>query len=381
MVESHVPHILFAGGGSGGHLFPGLAVAAHIAGQFPDAYVSFAGPGKRYERDLVTSAGYDYITIPSRGLPRRPWHVPRFLSDNLAGYFSARWMLKELHVSLVVGLGGYASAATVRAASARGIPVILLEQNAIPGRATRWLAPRASLVCGTFEAMNSYLHVRTPVHITGCPVRPEFVRLWNMRGPTAAPDDGVTRKRLLILGGSHGARALNLHVPAAINRLQHELRGWEIIHQTGPGGVPAVQESYETCPHDTFVVSFIDDMAATLANVDLVISRAGGSTLAELAMARKPTVLIPCPQSADDHQAANARVLAAGEACCVVDQREAGNRLADVITREVSLLVNDEARRAQLANRIGSFARPAAAEHVVATVQQLIYGHRRRKAA
>ena len=140
-------HIVFAGGGSAGRLYPGLAVATHLKERLPNAQITFVGGGKPVERHPVRAAGFNYVTLPSQPVPRNPFLAMRFITDNVAGYWASRWYLKEHRATLVVGLGGYASAATVRAANSRDIPTVLLEQNAVPSPVTRWLAHGRSGLC------------------------------------------------------------------------------------------------------------------------------------------------------------------------------------------------------------------------------------------
>ena len=145
-------HIVFSGGGTGGHLFPGLAVAQQLAAAVPGVRITFCGGGKPFERKYVGRAGFDYLTLPARPLPHGAREAVAFLVENVAGYLAASRFLGEEHVAAVVGLGGYASVPMARAATQRRVPLVLLEQNAVAGRATRWLARRAALVCTAFDA-------------------------------------------------------------------------------------------------------------------------------------------------------------------------------------------------------------------------------------
>ena len=168
-------HIVFAGGGTAGHLFPGLAVAEQLRRYAPEVRVTFVGTGKPFETRYAKRAGFDYVALPCQPFPRKARETLRFLTDNFAGYYVARKFLREQDVSLVVGLGGYASVPAVRAAARLQIRHLLLEQNAVPGRATRWLAPTAALVCSAFEDIRPYLRATCRVRVTGNPLRREFV--------------------------------------------------------------------------------------------------------------------------------------------------------------------------------------------------------------
>ena len=150
-MKNNTIHIVFSGGGTGGHLFPGLAVAEQLAAMIPRVRITFCGGGKPFERKYVSRAGFDYFALPARPLPHGAREAVAFVVENLAGYLAARRFLREEHVAAVVGLGGYASVPMARAAARRRVPLVLLEQNAVPGKATRWLARRAALICTAFD--------------------------------------------------------------------------------------------------------------------------------------------------------------------------------------------------------------------------------------
>ena len=175
-------HVVFASGGTGGHLFPGLAVAERLRGDLRQVRITFTGTGRPFERRQVSDAGFEYLALPCRPLPRRLRDLYPFVADNSHGYREAGKFLGQEPVSTVVGLGGYGSVPMSRAAIRRSLPLILLEQNAVPGRATRWLAPRATLVCTAFEQANRYLGSRCPVRVTGNPIRSRFAYELAIRG-------------------------------------------------------------------------------------------------------------------------------------------------------------------------------------------------------
>ncbi len=174
---SRSPHILFAGGVTPSHLYPGLAIAAKIIERLPEAAITFVGRSRSQEHHIVRSAGFGFANLPSQPVPQRALHAMRFVASNLAGYWAARWFLKEQQVSLVVGLGGPASAATLRAAVSRGVPFVMLEQNVMPSRVTHWLARSAATVCAGFPQTTRHLPSAVPLVITGNPARPAFERL------------------------------------------------------------------------------------------------------------------------------------------------------------------------------------------------------------
>ncbi len=236
----------------------------------------------------------------------------------------------------------------MRAAVSRGLPTVLLEQNAIPGKATCWLAPSASVVCASFHQIRPRLKAETNLRFTGNPVRPEFQRLYWVPPENRDAQRGRRERRLLILGGSGGAESLNQSVPRALYKLGKQLRGWRVVHQTGSGHLQSTQELYRKLNLEALVVSFVDEMAEVMHGTDLVISRAGGTTIAELAMAGSAAILVPYPDAADDHQMENAQVLAAAHACHVIDERSDAGRLDDQLVRELKRLVAEQMLKIEL---------------------------------
>ena len=363
------PHIVFAGGGTGGHLFPGLAVAERLVADDPQTRITFAGTGREFERRHVKAAGFDYLALRCRPWPERLRDALAFLLDNIAGYRAARRFLAEQGVRVVVGLGGYASAAMAKAAARRGLPLVLLEQNAVPGRATRWLAGSATLICTTFAQAHRHLHARCHVRVTGNPLRPGFGRLEGPKTPSHA-GSGRTRQ-LLILGGSGGAQSLNENVPKALLQVRSRLAGWRIVHQSGPAQVEATRELYRLLRLRAQVGSFVTNMAATLRETDLAICRAGGTTLAELAAAGVPAILLPYRYAADDHQRRNADIFAAAGACVVLDEREVNGRLDYRLADTLLPLLMDRAERAAMSAAIRRLAHPDATWDVATLIRQL----------
>ncbi|MCG8448246.1 MAG: UDP-N-acetylglucosamine--N-acetylmuramyl-(pentapeptide) pyrophosphoryl-undecaprenol N-acetylglucosamine transferase [Pirellulales bacterium] len=381
------PHVMFAGGGAPGHLYPGIAVAEHLAGAVPNVRISFAGPGRPREKHTVHTAGFQYTTIPSQPMPQNPLQVLRFVTDNVAGYCAARWMLGEQKVSLVVGMGGYTSTAVVRAALSRGIPFLLLEQNALPSRTTRWFARDAALVCAAFEEVRPHLHVQAPINVTGNPARPAFEQLYRRKFANSPSDDAGSTlvlqppssdrpKRLIILGGAGGARSLNDSMPRALKQLGDSLADWQIIHQTGEGQLQKTEGRYRQCGVEALAVTFIDEIASVLFASDLVVCRSGGTTLAELALAGVPAVLVPYPQASEDHQLANAKVVAEANACRLVDESSQTGALDKALARELLPLVMEKETRQQMSQEMRRLARPQASAEIAAAIEGTLFGSR-----
>jgi UDP-N-acetylglucosamine--N-acetylmuramyl-(pentapeptide) pyrophosphoryl-undecaprenol N-acetylglucosamine transferase len=410
-------HIVFAGGGTAGHLFPGLAAAEQIEAMIPRARITFCGGGKLFERQAVANAGYDYCELPSRPLPRGAREAVSFVVENLAGYMAAARFLREEHVAAVVGLGGYVSVPMGRAAIRRGVPLVLLEQNAVPGRATRWLARGATLVCTSFEETAAGLRCRCPVRVTGNPIRfgfdrdtqLEFATISGQLGESGgwlvaggegreARDEGRAARgsemkmasaeascvlpsefclppaafQLLILGGSGGARSLNENVPRALYKVRGQLENWQIVHQSGEADLDATKLLYRKFDLPATVVPFVGDMAATLRATDLAVCRAGGTTLAELSAAGVPAALLPYPHATDNHQAANARHFSAGGGCVTIDEREISDRLDDRLADVLCFLLANDALRKRMSAAVHALARPTAARDVAELIWSII---------
>jgi UDP-N-acetylglucosamine--N-acetylmuramyl-(pentapeptide) pyrophosphoryl-undecaprenol N-acetylglucosamine transferase len=402
-------HVIFAGGGTAGHLFPGLAVARCLLEQVPQAEITFVGTGREQERQWVEGEGYPYRAIACRAGPHRLRDVLPFVYDNLRGYLAARRLLRQTHCTVVVGLGGYASVPAARAAIDGGVPLVLLEQNVAPGRATRWLARRAAAVCAAFAETRDALPHPERVIVTGNPLRPGFGRASGLplppgegRGegvldaarsypaqdaltPCPSPDQpsvGARRgepyaqpfdtppRQLLILGGSSGARSLNRWVPQALARLGRLLDGWQIVHQSGQNDRESTQLLYARLGISAQVSPFVTDMPQVLRQTSLAVCRAGGTTLAELTASGVPAVLVPYPHAAADHQRKNADWAVAAGGCCVV-QAEEDQRLAAALAEVVGPLVADAQRRHRMALAMEKVARHQAAEHVVAVIRRV----------
>lgn len=351
----HSAYVVFAGGGTGGHFYPGLAVAEQLRRAAPQIKIAFAGGGKGWERAETARQGYEYIVTPSRPWPGRSWSAGKFLFENALGYCAALRRLRRRRATVVVGLGGYASAPMARAAVTCGIPLVLLEQNALPGKVNRWLAPRAALVCAAFEESRAFLRSPGTFCLTGNPVR-------NAAG--AAPSSFERPNQLLVVGGSRGSRSLNQHAPEALARTRLAQQGWRIVHQSGADEAAETQARYQACGLQAAVAPFIDDLPHALRQTKLVICRAGGSTLAELAVAGTPAIVCPYLHAADDHQRRNAASLAAAGACLVVDEQFPPGDFSQRLTSAVNLLTSDEELWRQFSSAMLRIAHPDAARQI-----------------
>lgn len=349
--------IVIAGGGTGGHLYPGVAVAREIRARRPDAVVTFAGTARGVESKVLPREGFTLDLLRSAGLKGAS------LTARVRGFallpFSAldAWrILSRRTPDLVVGVGGYSSGPVMLLAALRGIPTLLLEQNALPGITNRLLARVVKAAAVTFESTLSYFGRRG--FVAGNPVRPEFF------GPAtddANSDRRAGRARVLIFGGSQGAHAINLAMVAAAPRLAAD-GGLDVTHQTGERDLELVRRAYREAGLQARVEPFLFAMADEMKLADVIVCRAGATTIAEFTAAARAAILIPLPTAADDHQRRNARVLAEAGAADLIDERDlTGGLLAERLLG----LVHEPARRAALASGARRFARPDAARVIV----------------
>ncbi len=349
--------MIVAGGGTGGHLFPGLAVADLVAGGAAQA-VLFVGSASGIEARVVPQTRFGFRAIPISGLRGRGWRGSLRLAVQLPGAVARAWrIIGEFRTQIVLGVGGYASFPVVVAAWLRGVPSVVLEQNARPGLTNRVLGRLARRVCTTFPEANEYFPADR-VALTGNPVRP-------LTAPTERAGRGFT---LLVFGGSQGAHRINQGVHEAAQMLREAIPDLSIIHQTGADDCDWLRERYAELGMDAEVREFIDDMGWAYHQADLVVCRAGATTIAELTALGKPAILVPYPFAADDHQRANASVLAAhGAGILLLDRDLTGARLATAVVD----LAADRQRLAEMGAASRRLGVPDAAARVVRICRQV----------
>jgi UDP-N-acetylglucosamine--N-acetylmuramyl-(pentapeptide) pyrophosphoryl-undecaprenol N-acetylglucosamine transferase len=236
---------------------------------------------------------------------------------------------------------------------------VLLEPNVVPGRVTRWLARSAASVCVGFKETAAYFPSAVPATVTGNPARPSFERLYNQ----ARESPLASQKRLIVIGGSGRNTSLNEHMPRALARLREQLAGWQIVHQTGDGYLKETERRYHEYCLNALVFAFIDEMAPLMFGSDLVVCRAGATTLAELSLAGVPAILVPSPSAIDD-QWPNAEVYASAGAATVIDESDLPGSLEAELVQHLKPLLCDESRRLKMAAQIGRLARPDAGANI-----------------
>ena len=350
--------VVIAGGGTGGHLFPGLAIARHLLERAPGAIVTFAGTTRGIEARAVPRAGFELDTIRSLGLKGKSI-VPlvRGMATLPASAIDAWRVVSRRRPHIVVGVGGYSSGPVAVMAWLHGIPVLLHEQNAQPGLTNRWLGRFARAVAVTFEGTAPQFGSKA--FVSGNPVRPQFLQ--------PEPETAGARK-VLIFGGSQGSHAINVAVVEAASQLAQAHPPLVVTHQTGEGDVGLVREGLERAGLRARVEPFIEDMGAAMRDANVIVCRAGSTTLAELAAVGRAALLVPLPTATDDHQRVNARALVEAGAAEMLDQRDlTGASLA----ARVIALADDADRRQRLAAAIKGFARPEAARVIVDRMLEL----------
>jgi UDP-N-acetylglucosamine--N-acetylmuramyl-(pentapeptide) pyrophosphoryl-undecaprenol N-acetylglucosamine transferase len=366
--------VLIAGGGTGGHLYPGIAVAREIKRRDAHALVTFVGTATGVEARVIPREGFPLELIRVAGLKGKSGmeRLKGLATLPLAAIDA--WRVVSRHrPDVVVGVGGFASGPVVMLAALRGFPTMLLEQNALPGLTNRLLARVVRAAAVTFDEALRFFPGSG--FVTGNPVRPEFYRaaaLSVQRASTKEADDRDISPQhavqVLIFGGSQGAHAINLAMVEAATQLAAASPRLAITHQTGERDVELVRDAYRHAGLEARVEAFLFEMDREMTAADIVIARAGATTLSELAAARRPAILVPLPTATDDHQRRNAEVIVRAGGAEVIEEHElSGRRLAERIVA----LASDRPRQLQMAAAIERFARPDAAHRIADRVWQI----------
>jgi UDP-N-acetylglucosamine--N-acetylmuramyl-(pentapeptide) pyrophosphoryl-undecaprenol N-acetylglucosamine transferase len=360
--------VAFAGGGTGGHLTPALAVAEAVGELYPGSEIVFFGARGGIEERVMPKSGYRMELFdspkPPSGLLRKGLQAPVILWRLLAARRQVRKLMRELGIEVIVGTGGYVSAAPLWAAAKAGLPAILLEQNAIPGRANRFIARWAREVHTQFAESVGFFGRSVRVEVTGNPVK-RSVR--ELRGH-ARPAVGAEGPTLLVTGGSQGAQRLNELVAEALPEIAAGIPGLRLLHLSGKEGSRTIQEAFAKSRVPGEVHEYTHEMESFYSRADLVLARAGATTIAELTCVGLPSVLVPYPFAADDHQRANARVLEKAGAAVALDQ--SGLTAAGLAATLIKLM-RDKGALASMAAASRALGRPSAAEDIAGRVHSL----------
>ncbi len=355
--------VLIAGGGTGGHLFPGIALAEELVTRHPKNEVIFVGTDRGLEARVVPAAGYKLETIKVRGL--KGMGPGRFLLGLLAlplAFIESWQILRRYRPDVVVGVGGYSSGPVVLAAWLMRIPTAVQEQNALPGITNKLLGRVAGVVFIAFEEARRFFPAKR-VQLIGNPIRRKLMDNY-LRSRVAHE-----RFTVLVFGGSLGAKGINSRMIDALAHLEDLKGGLHFVHQTGKKDLETVKQGYAEKGFSAEVLEFIDDMSAAYARAELVICRAGATTLAELTVAKKASLLIPFPFATDNHQEVNAKAMVDSGAALMFRESELdGKKLAE----QIRVLSGDPARLKQMEKKAGLLGRPEAAKELADVCVQMM---------
>lgn len=365
---------LISGGGTGGHIFPAISIANALKELDPNAEILFVGALGRMEMERVPQAGYRIVGLPVRGFNRaQPWKNFSVLVDLAKSIRQVKKIIRDFRPDVGVGVGGYASGAAMWAAANMGIPILLQEQNGFAGVTNKILKDKASKICVAYEGMERFFPADKLI-LTGNPVRQNLLN--GKKHSTVAdaqqPQALNSRRRsLLIIGGSLGARTINEAVAAGIPDLQKA--GVHVVWQTGKTYFEKCKAAWEAAgkPANIEVHDFLSDMPDQYANADLVISRAGASSISELCLLGKPAILVPSPNVAEDHQTHNAMALVNKKAAVLVKDCEAAEKLISAALE----LIHDDLRLEALHTNILRLAQPDSAKRIAEEVIALAKTH------
>jgi UDP-N-acetylglucosamine--N-acetylmuramyl-(pentapeptide) pyrophosphoryl-undecaprenol N-acetylglucosamine transferase len=360
--------VIISGGGTGGHVFPAIAIANAIKVKVTDSDILFIGAKGKMEMEKVPAAGYAINGLWISGLQRRlTWKNLSFPLKVIFSYVKASQIINHFKPDIVIGVGGYASGPTLRAAVRKKIPTLIQEQNSYPGITNKLLGKKVSKICVAYEGMERFFP-KNKILFTGNPVRQDilFIRTKKKEGLSYFGLKG-DKKVILVLGGSLGAGTINRSVLKCVRKGLTE-KGCQILWQTGKFYFENVMANPEISNNpDVYVLAFIDRMDMAYASADIVISRAGAIAISELCIAGKPAILIPSPNVAEDHQTKNAQALESKGSAIMIKDTEAEELLFQTLIR----LLGDEKLQLQLHENIVRLAVPDAADKIADEALQL----------
>ncbi len=364
--------VMISGGGTGGHIFPAVSIANAIREQEPEAQIRFVGALGRMEMQRVPAAGYEIWGLPARGLLRPLWKPANVgvLLDFVRSRRLAMKMVREFRPHVAVGVGGYASAATLNAAHSLSVPTLIQEQNSYAGLTNKSLARKTDRICVAYEGMERFFP-KERILLTGNPVRQGLANPAVSKAEARASFNlDPARPTILLMGGSLGARTLNESVLAHLGEIAAS--DAQLIWQTGAGYIAKVKErlAQEGTPANVCVTDFIPRMDLAYRAADLAVSRAGASSISELCLLGKPSILVPSPNVAEDHQTHNAMALVRRGAALMVKDDEACEKLIPTALR----LASDKQQLQSLGANARSMATADAAATIAAEVMRLAKG-------
>ncbi|TAF65360.1 MAG: undecaprenyldiphospho-muramoylpentapeptide beta-N-acetylglucosaminyltransferase [Cytophagales bacterium] len=366
------PKIIISGGGTGGHIYPAIAIANQLKADQPQAEILFVGAKDRMEMEKVPKAGYPIEGLWISGLQRKltlsNLSFPFKLMNSL---MKARQIVKKFKPQVAIGVGGYASAPLLWAATQMKIPTLIQEQNAFAGLTNQWLGKKVNKVCVAYEGMEKFFP-KEKIIITGNPVRTDIMHA-EQKKAEAYPYFQINpnKRTVLVIGGSLGAKSINEAVLAQLNELNS--KEIQVIWQTGKPFFSIAQQHLQDNPtlaENIKIHEFIYPMDLAYAAADVIISRAGALAISEICLVAKPSVLVPYPFAAEDHQTKNAQSLAQADAALMVNDKDTQSQL---ITTALALL-EDKNKQEKLTKNIVAFARPEATRQIADEIWKIILG-------
>lgn len=361
--------IILSGGGTGGHIFPAVAIANEIKKLVPQADILFVGALGKMEMEKVPNAGYKIIGVPIAGFQRKfSWSNFKLPFLIIASLLKTRKIIKDFKPNVVVGTGGYASGPLLKAAINNGIPALLQEQNSYAGITNKLLAKNASLICVAYEGMEKFFP-KEKIMLTGNPVRQDITNIESKRNEAFAFFNlDKTKKTVLVVGGSLGAKGINEAISGGLQTLADN--HIQLIWQTGKTYFDLAKQ--QTKPYESQnikAVDFITRMDLAYAMADVVISRAGAGAISELCIVKKPSILVPLPTAAEDHQTQNAMSLVNKKAAILVKETDAKTTLI----KEVIALVNNEPLQKEISANCGLLGLPNSTSIIAKEVLKLAH--------
>jgi UDP-N-acetylglucosamine--N-acetylmuramyl-(pentapeptide) pyrophosphoryl-undecaprenol N-acetylglucosamine transferase len=357
---------ILSGGGTGGHIYPAIAIANELKRRFPKAKILFVGAADRMEMEKVPQAGYEIKGLWISGLQRRlSWKNLMFPIKVINSLIKARNIVNTFKPHVAIGTGGFASGPVLRVASGKGIPCVLQEQNSYAGITNKILASRVNRICVAYDGMDKFFPKEKIVK-TGNPVRASLIRLPEVGTTSYAHFDlHPDKKTVLILGGSLGAKRINELVEVQLANFSK--LGLQLIWQCGS----LYYEQYKQFrSKSVFVTGYLNQMEHAYRVADIIISRSGAGSVSELCLVGKPVIFIPSPNVAEDHQTKNAQALVERRAALMIQEKDLGSDFTKIFED----LFNFEEKQQQLGKNIKELALPKATEHIVDEIVQLIEG-------
>jgi UDP-N-acetylglucosamine--N-acetylmuramyl-(pentapeptide) pyrophosphoryl-undecaprenol N-acetylglucosamine transferase len=363
-----IERVIISGGGTGGHIFPAIAIADEIKRKNPAVSILFVGAIGKMEMDKVPAAGYNIVGLPIVGFQRKltlsNFLLPFKLINSL---IKAYLVIKRFKPQVVIGVGGYASGPTLKIATLLNIPTVIQEQNSFPGKTNKLLATKVSAICTAYTGLEKFFP-KDKITLTGNPIRKEMVDIESKK-EAALAYYGLesAKKTVLIIGGSLGARTLNNALLKDLHLLQE--KGIQVIWQTGKFYFDHITTACQANDmNGVKVLQFIDRMDLAYAAADCIISRAGAISVSELCLIEKPIILVPSPNVAEDHQTKNAMALVQENAAILVKDTAA----IDELIPTVIALIENETKQLELSKAIKAMGKPNATEDIVNVIEKLI---------